>query len=148
MPSPHSDRSVSLTRGHRVPDASDQCSFLTPTAAFHLDMDITHRDACYHAISLNRTAALRFVMDIGHRDTCNPCCLYVQPQHFVPTGTSGTGMPATHDVSLNLTAVLRFVMDIRHRDACDPCCFLKSNSSASLSHVHQAPGCLRPMLFP
>ncbi|CAK6950437.1 Hypothetical predicted protein [Scomber scombrus] len=38
-------------------------------------------------------------------------------------------------------------MDIRHRDACDPCCFLKSNSSASLSHGHQAPGCLQPLLF-
>ncbi|CAK6973263.1 transposase [Scomber scombrus] len=38
-------------------------------------------------------------------------------------------------------------MDIRHRDSCDPCFFLKSNSSASLSHGHQAPGCLQHLLF-
>ncbi|CAK6980697.1 Hypothetical predicted protein, partial [Scomber scombrus] len=147
MPSPHSDHSVSLTCGHRVQDVSDPCRFLTPTAVFRLDRDIGHHDASDICRLPTRTAAFRLLMDIGHHDASDPC------RFLTPTAVFRLDRDiGYHDASdpcrlPTPSAAFRLDRDIGHSDACDPCCFLTSNRSAWLSHGHQAPGCLQPMLF-
>ncbi|CAK6972957.1 Hypothetical predicted protein [Scomber scombrus] len=74
MPFLHSDRSVSLSHGHRVQDASHPCCFLTQNAAFRLDRDIGHHDASDPCCFLTPTAAFHLDRDIGHHDASDPCC--------------------------------------------------------------------------
>ena len=121
MPFPHSDRSVSLRRGHRVQDASDPCCFLTQNAAFRIGRDIGHHDASdpfLSSLQLQCNTLLRQ----GHQA---PGCL--QPLLFIHSNHSTLLRP-----------------EHRHQDANDPCHFITPSAplqfislSTPLSHVQR-----------
>ncbi|CAK6979769.1 Hypothetical predicted protein [Scomber scombrus] len=80
--SPPSDRSVSLSHGHRVQDASNHCCLLTPITALRSNGNIGHRDAHNHCCLLTPITVPRLDQNIGTRMPTTPAVSSLHPHHF------------------------------------------------------------------